>query len=282
MKIVVTGSKGQLGSEIKELAKQNKNSFIFCDVEEMDLTNPSQIQSFLTSAAPDLIISCGAYTAVDKAEDETKLATQINAEAPKIIAELCLENQVRLIHISTDYVFDGLFDRPIQEIDLPCPKSVYGESKLLGEQHVNALLDNAYIIRTSWVYSTFANNFVKTILKLGRERSELNVVSDQIGTPTNAQDLARVILFIIDQIEVGNDHPGIYHYSNEGECSWYDFAVEIFKQNNVDCEVNPIPTSSYPTKAKRPNYSVLDKTKIKNTYSISIPHWIKSLEKIEL
>jgi dTDP-4-dehydrorhamnose reductase len=277
MKILVTGAKGQLGSEIKFLSPQYDYEFIFIDLDELDLTKLDEIPTYLSNQNPDFIINCAAYTAVDKAEDDIELAEIINAKAPKIIAEYCAKSDCRLIHISTDYVFDGDFKRPIVETDTPNPKSVYGQSKLNGENAIKELLVNVYIIRTSWVYSEFGNNFVKTMLRLGKEKDKINVVSDQFGTPTWARDLAHAILKIIGQIENGIDHPGIYHYSNEGVISWYDFAIEIMSLAKLNCKVNPITTSDFPTKANRPKYSVLDKTKIKEIMKVQIPNWRESL-----
>ena len=278
MKILVTGSKGQLGSEIEYLSSNYNFNFIFIDLEELDLTDTKSIIPFLKNINPDFIINCAAYTAVDKAEDESKLATQINEHAPAEIAKYCQISGCRLIHISTDYVFDGVFDRPINETDKPNPKSVYGQTKLDGENAILNLLPNAYIIRTAWVYSEFGNNFVKTMMRLGHERNELNVVSDQYGTPTWARDLAASILKIISEIERGNDKPGVYHYSNEGAISWFEFAKKIMELAKIHCQVNPIETKDYPTKADRPKYSVLDKSKIKLAFDVNIPNWKDSLE----
>ncbi len=279
MKIVVTGAKGQLGSEIKFLAPQYQYEFHFIDLDELDLTKLDEISLYLSKYDPDYIINCAAYTAVDKAEDDVIMADIINAKAPEKIAEYCVKSSCRLIHISTDYVFDGNFDRPIIETDIPNPKSVYGQTKLDGESAILALLDNAYIIRTSWVYSRFGNNFVKTMLRLGSERDDLSVVSDQFGTPTWARDLAETILIIIQQIQTGNDYPGIYHFSNDGAISWYDFAVEIMNQAELNCKVHKIQTSEYPTRAERPKYSVLDKTNIRNILNVKITNWKKSLSR---
>lgn len=277
MKILVTGAKGQLGSEIRELSSSSDYRFEFIDQEELDLTDLDSIESFLRQSNPDSIINCAAYTAVDKAEDEPEIAQKINAGAPGKIAQFCQKNNTRLIHISTDYVFDGDFNRPINEEDHPNPQSVYGKTKLDGENAVSDNFENAYIIRTAWVYSSFGSNFVKTMLRLGKEKKEVNVVSDQIGSPTYAHDLAQAILHIIKEIEGGNDQPGIYHFSNEGVCSWYDFATEIMRLADLDCKVNPISTTEFPTKAKRPAYSVLDKGKIKNNFNIKAYNWIESL-----
>ena len=277
MKILVTGSKGQLGSEIRFLSTNYNFEFVFVDFEELDLSKTESIHPFLKNVNPDFIINCAAYTAVDKAEDEPEIAAQINEHAPAEIAKFCRESDCRLIHISTDYVFDGKFDRPIKEDDLPNPTSVYGLTKLNGEKAIQEELTNYYIIRTSWVYSKFGNNFVKTMMRLGEERDEINVVSDQFGTPTWARDLAKTILTIISEINKGNDHPGIYHFSNEGEISWFDFAVEIMRLANLDCKVNPIATADYPTRAKRPGYSVLDKSKLKLVFGQNMTSWKESL-----
>lgn len=278
MKILVTGAEGQLGSEIRELSSNTNYSFEFIDRSELDLTKLESIIPFLESSSPDFIINCAAYTAVDKAEDDPELSGLINAKAPAAIASYCKKNSKRLIHISTDYVFDGDFSRPINEEEQPNPQSVYGKTKLEGEKVVGKILDNAYIVRTAWVYSSYGNNFVKTMLRLGKEKDEINVVSDQIGSPTYARDLAEAILNIIEGINNGNDMPGVYHYSNEGVCSWYDFAAEIMKQAGLSCKVKPIPTSEFPTKAKRPAYSVLDKSKLNNQFNLKVKNWKKSLE----
>lgn len=277
MKILVTGGNGQLGNEIRYLSTNSDYHFIFCDLEEMDLSSTISIQNYLKAQEPEFVISCGAYTAVDKAEDEPELVYRINAEAPKTIAEYCKSNKVRLIHISTDYVFDGEFDRPINEEDQPNPQSVYDQTKLEGETFVQSILNDSYIIRTSWVYSEFGKNFVKTMLRIGSENDEINVVSDQYGSPTWARDLANVILHIVSEISSGNDKPGIYHFSNEGQLSWYDFANEIMKMGQINCKINPIKTDQFPTNAKRPAYGVLDKSKIKSFLNAEIPRWDYSL-----
>lgn len=278
MSILVTGGNGQLGNEFKQLAEESAYKFVFCDIEEMDLSNKDSILKFLNENPVDFIISAGAYTNVDGAENDEELAKLVNGIAPGIIAEFCRKNSTRVIHISTDYVFDGEFSKPINEDAVPNPKSVYGETKLLGEQAIEQSLDNYYIIRTSWVYSSFGKNFVKTMLRLGAEKEQLNVVCDQIGTPTYAKDLAEVIMRLIEGINSGNDKPGIYHYSNEGICSWYDFAFEIMRQSGLDCQVIPVNSDQFPTVADRPNFSVLDKSKIKQSLNIEIPHWRSSLE----
>lgn len=278
-KILVTGSNGQLGSEIRLVSSKHiEFEFTFVDVAEMDLGKSESIKSYFEHRDFDFIINCAAYTAVDKAEEEPTVALAVNALAVKTLAELCLKKKMRLIHISTDYVFGGKVSDPIDELAVPNPISVYGQTKLAGEQYVLQLLPNAYIIRTAWVYSEFGKNFVKTISTLARQREQLNVVADQIGSPTSARDLATTILAIITNILSGNDKPGIYHFSNEGTISWYDFAFFIVNELNLSCKVNPIKTSEYKTLAERPAYSVLDKTKIKSVFKIEIPHWFTSLK----
>jgi len=277
--ILVTGAKGQLGNEIQTLASQyNKFSFTYIDIDELDLSSETAIRQYFASRDFQVIINCAAYTAVDPAEDNKDLAFKVNSESVKILAEIAKEKKIRLIHISTDYVFDGESNQPIDENAKPAPLSVYGHSKLEGEKHVMAILPDAYIIRTAWVYSTFGKNFVKTISTLARQKPELNVVADQIGSPTYARDLAAAILTIIDSIFNKNiDKPGVYHYSNEGVISWYDFAWFIVKYYDLPCKVNPIRTEEYKTKAVRPKFSLLDKRKIKNTFGIQPPNWYESL-----
>lgn len=278
MRILVTGAKGQLGSEIKYLSADTSYEFTFVDLEEMDLGSKSAIIGFFEGKQFDFIINCAAYTAVDRAEEDSDMAFRINSDSVKIIAEICLAKKMRLIHISTDYVFDGNGNQPIAETATPNPLSVYGKSKLAGEQHVLNILKDAYVIRTAWVYSTFGKNFVKTIAKLARERETLGVVYDQIGSPTYARDLAAVLIKIIQKIESGEtDKPGIYHYTNEGVISWYDLAYFIVEFYKLPCRVNPITTEEYKTLAVRPKFSVLDKRSLKSTFGIEIPHWYGSL-----
>jgi dTDP-4-dehydrorhamnose reductase len=276
--ILITGSNGQLGSEIRVLSINFLQChFFFTDVAELDITDKSKIIDFIIENKIDFIINCAAYTSVDKAESEVVLADKINHLAVKNLAEVAKECHCKLVHISTDYVFDGTSHLPYVETDLPNPQSVYGRTKLAGElamQSINP--NNSIIIRTSWVYSKYGNNFVKTMLKLGKERTELNVIDDQIGTPTYAADLAKVILEILPKIK--NSNLEIYHYTNEGVCSWYDFAQSIFEMTNMDCNVQPITTAQYPTAAKRPQYSVMSKFKIKEVFGIEIPYWKESLE----
>lgn len=278
MNILVTGSNGQLGSEIKRIASlSNHYNYTFVDVDDMDLANDEAIRRFFSGKDFDFIINCAAYTAVDRAEDDKDLSFRINASAVKTLATICLEKKIRLIHVSTDYVFDGSGNKPIPEDAIPNPLSVYGKSKLEGEQYVLSELSDAYIIRTAWVYSTFGNNFVKTISRIARERPTISVVNDQFGSPTYARDLAAVIIKIVQSIEGGRDSPGIYHYTNEGGISWYDFACFIVNYYGYNCSVQSIPSSEYKTRAERPSFSVLDKRKIKKTFGIEIPHWHKSL-----
>ena len=275
--ILVTGSKGQLGSEIEALSSNYDYNFFFTDRDELDITNQQAIEDFIEKNKIDTIINCAAYTAVDKAEDDKINADKINHLAVNYLAQIAKEKDIKLIHISTDYVFDGKNYKPFIETDSTNPQGVYGKSKLDGEE---ALKDvnpkNSIIIRTSWVYSSFGANFVKTMLRLGKERESLGVIYDQVGTPTYARDLARAILDILPKIQ--NDSVQIYHYSNEGVLSWYDFAREIMRMAKIDCVVNPIESSQYPTPASRPHYSLLNKSKIKEEFNITIPFWKDSLD----
>jgi dTDP-4-dehydrorhamnose reductase len=279
LKILVTGSNGQLGSELKKFSPSvTQHDFTFVDIEEMDLASEPAILDYFEGRHFDFIINCAAYTAVDKAEEEVNTAFLINSEAVRILADVCKAKKIRLIHISTDYVFDGLGNSLIREDAIPNPLSVYGRSKLGGEKFVLATLPDAYIIRTAWVYSIFGKNFVKTIATLAKSREVLNVVTDQIGSPTSARDLAAAILQVIDSICFKNiDVPGVYHYSNEGVISWYDFAFFIVEHYQFPCKINAIPSEEYKTLAVRPKFSALDKKKIKQTFGIKIPHWHQSL-----
>ncbi|MBB3702705.1 dTDP-4-dehydrorhamnose reductase [Alloprevotella rava] len=276
MNILVTGSNGQLGSEIQLQAPLHKGwHFFFTDIEELDITKPEDIRTFIRKNNINFIINCAAFTAVDKAESQEELCDRLNHKAPGFLAEAIQEAGGSLIHISTDYVFDGTNQIPYKENVPTCPNSVYGHTKLKGEQAVTAACPSAVIIRTAWLYSIFGNNFVKTMIRLGKEKEELGVIFDQIGTPTYAADLAKVILEIIKKSPI----PGIYHFSNEGVCSWYDFTKTIHRLAGInDCRIKPLHTEEYPTPAKRPHYSVLDKTKIKKTFDIDIPWWEESLK----
>jgi dTDP-4-dehydrorhamnose reductase len=276
--ILVTGGNGQLGSELRALAPiHSEYHFIFTGVENLDICNHKAVVTFIEKNNITVIINCAAYTAVDKAEEQAELADRINHIAVANFAQIAKDKNIQLVHISTDYVFDGINHQPYRESDTPNPKSVYGQTKLEGElamQKINP--QNSMIIRTSWVYSKFGNNFVKTMLRLGSERNQLSVVADQIGTPTYAADLAEAILTILPKIK--NKNVEIFHYSNEGVCSWYDFAKAIFEMSELAIEVYPIGTSQYPTPAKRPFFSVLNKNKMKEKYHINIPYWRDSVE----
>lgn len=277
IKVLVTGSNGQLGSEIKSISSNfPRLIFTFTDIDELDITNSLAVNSLLHAIKPNFVVNCAAYTAVDKAEQEIEIATKINSLAPTIIAKACKENNCRMIHISTDYVFDGESKTPYDESSTVNPVSQYGKSKLNGE--IAALSTGVCMaIRTSWLYSSFGNNFVKTIIRNGKIKPELRVVSDQIGCPTYARDLADVILKIVSK---GQDNfiPEIFHYSNEGVCSWYDFATEIINIAGINCKISPIGAVDYPLPAKRPQYSVFNKTKIRDSYQIEIPQWKNSLD----
>ena len=276
MNILVTGCNGQLGNEIQLLEKQNlQHVFFNTDVTELDITDADAIDRFVQDNQIDGIINCAAYTAVDKAESNEELCRKLNAEAPAYLAQAVDKRNGWLVQISTDYVFDGTNHTPYTEDEETCPNSVYGSTKLVGEFNVLKLCKKAMVIRTAWLYSTFGNNFVKTMLRLGREKDELGVIFDQIGTPTYAGDLAKTIMTAVSKGIV----PGIYHFSNEGVISWYDFTKAIHRIAGITtCKVHPLHTSEYPTPAARPHYSVLDKTKIKNTYGIEIPYWEESLK----
>jgi dTDP-4-dehydrorhamnose reductase len=279
--ILITGAHGQLGKELQEVSKHYYGyNFMFTDIETLDITDEEQTRLFIKDARPDWIVNCAAYNLVDKAESESDKAMLINGTAVRNISEVINGTECRLIHISTDYVFDGTSATPYTEYSIPNPISVYGQSKLAGEKA--ALIHHgSMIIRTSWLYSSFGNNFLKTILKIASEKESINVVVDQAGTPTFAADLAEVIMKIIAGV-IRNQiafNAGIYHYSNEGVCSWFDFAEAIIKEAGIDCKIVPVQTADYPTVAKRPAYSVLDKSKIKENYNITIPHWLESLEK---
>lgn len=274
--VLVTGSRGQLGSELQQLVKSYSSlNFIFTDVDELDITSKEQIDKFVSLHSVDYIVNCAAYTAVDAAEDNVDACYAINRDAVKNIGEVAKKHNVKVIHVSTDYVFDGKNHIPYTEDMSVAPESIYGKSKLAGELLLQEVCPQSVIIRTSWLYSSFGNNFVKTMIRLGQERDNLNVVFDQIGTPTYARDLARVIMHILS-FEAWNS--GLYHFSNEGVCSWYDFTKTIHRIADITCNVQPILSKDYPTKATRPFYSVLNKEKIKKVYNIQIPHWEKSLE----
>lgn len=274
--ILVTGANGQLGNEMRLLAEVNKEyTYFFTDVAELDICDEQAVMNFVTAHQIDIIVNCAAYTAVDKAEDNQKLCDKLNHVAPGYLAKAIQTRGGYLVQVSTDYVFDGTAHVPYTEEQPTCPDSVYGTTKLAGEQEAMKYCANTMIIRTAWLYSTFGNNFVKTMLRLGREKDSLGVIFDQIGTPTYARDLAVAIFAAIHKGII----PGIYHFSNEGVCSWYDFTQMIHHLADIKtCKLRPLHTEEYPTKAKRPHYSVLDKTKIKDIYGIEIPYWVDSLK----
>ena len=278
MKILVTGSNGQLGNEISELADQYPDfDMLYTDIDELDITDPQKVEAYFMTNHPQVIINCAAYTAVDRAESDEATAYLINAKAVENLAKSAAIIDALIIHISTDYVFDGKGYLPYNEFDNTNPQSAYGRTKLEGENAVRQFASKGVIIRTSWLYSAFGNNFVKTMLKYGTERKKLNVVFDQVGTPTYARDLAKAIL---DIIPVAFLKPGVdlFHYSNEGVASWYDFAKTVITLSDISCEINPILTQDYPLPAPRPCFSVLNKMKFKEAYSIEIPYWNDSVK----
>jgi len=283
MVILVTGGTGQLGQALQSISGSFPDAtFHFADSSKANITNKESLTNVFKAIHPDYCINAAAYTAVDKAESETENASLINVVGARNLAQVCHEFNAVLIHISTDFVFDGenLSQTPYTEIDVTNPQGVYGQTKRDGEIEVVKNLEKNYIIRTSWLYSDFGNNFMKTMLRLGTERSSLNVVNDQIGTPTHAVDLAKAIMKIIDfDSRNKSSSYGIYHFSNEGKASWFDFAAKIFELNNISIDLQPIATSQYPTPAKRPAFSVLDKSKIKAAFQLEIDDWETALKK---
>lgn len=278
-KIIICGANGQLGMAFRDLAAHFPDyEFVFTDVEELDITNPNAVNDFVLQQKPAFLINCAAFTAVDKAEEEEGKAMLLNAQAPSYLANACKGADCRLVHVSTDYVFDGNYFRPYSESHPVSPNSAYGRTKLAGERSVLDISNNAIIVRTSWLYSTTGHNFVKTIQKYGAERDMLKVVFDQVGTPTFAPDLAMGIMKLLQNTHSieGNQ---IYHFSNEGVCSWYDFALEIIEMSGIDCLIKPVETKDYPLPANRPHYSVLNKEKIREITQWQIPHWKDSLKK---
>ena len=283
MVVLVTGSGGQLGQSLQFIAKNySEIDFVFCDSTQLDITNKIEVKAIFNQTKPNFCINAAAYTAVDKAESEYETAELINVIGAINLAEVCKEFEVVLLHISTDFVFDGNKKTPYKEVDNTNPSGVYGQTKLDGELAIQAIWHKHYIVRTSWVYSQFANNFLKTMLRLASERTTLSVVNDQIGTPTNAIDLAETLVEIIIKTnqQPANDNFGIYNFSNEGQCSWYEFAKKIFEFNNIQIDLKPIPTTDFPTPAKRPKYSVLDKSKIIDTFGLQIKSWEESLAQL--
>lgn len=306
MVVLVTGANGQLGQAVQSVVGNYPSiDFVFCSSSELNITDLTNCENIFEKYKPNFCINAAAYTAVDKAESEPEKAFAINVTGAQNIAEVCKKHDTILLHISTDFVFDAKYvdgiayydsqlrlplksEKGLTETDVPFPAGIYGLTKLQGEQAIQATYEKHFIVRTSWVYSQFANNFMKTMLRLASERDSLSVVSDQIGTPTNAVDLAEALLKIIQYCQnefvrlSGVEVFGIYNFSNEGQCSWYDFAAEIFRVNNVSINLTAIPTSAYPTPAKRPAYSVLDKTKIKQVFGIEIKSWEESLTKVKI
>lgn len=276
MNILVTGANGQLGNEMQVLARENlQHTYFFTDVQELDICDEQAVYAYVREHKIDIIVNCAAYTAVDKAEDNVELCDKLNNIAPGYLARAAQANGAAMIQVSTDYVFDGTAHIPYTEEEPTCPASVYGSTKLAGEQNVMDHCEKAMVIRTAWLYSIYGNNFVKTMIRLGQERDSLGVIFDQIGTPTYANDLAQAIFAAINKGVVR----GIYHFSDEGVCSWYDFTIAIHRLAGIaSCKVKPLHTADYPAKAPRPHYSVLDKTKIKDTFGIEIPHWEESLK----
>lgn len=300
MVVLVTGANGQLGQAIQSIVGNYPSiDFVFCSSSELNITDKANCETVFEKYKPNFCINAAAYTAVDKAESEPEIAFAINVTGAQNLAEVCKKHDTILLHVSTDFVFDAKFvdgiayydrelrlplksEKGLTETDVPFPAGVYGLTKLQGEQAIESTWEKHYIIRTSWVYSQFANNFMKTMLRLASERDSLSVVADQIGTPTNAVDLAEALLKIITSCHAGlvsASSFGIYNFSNEGQCSWYDFAAEIFRVNNVSINLQPIPSTAYPTPAKRPAYSVLDKSKIKEVFGVEIKNWEESLKK---
>ncbi|MDR1455670.1 MAG: dTDP-4-dehydrorhamnose reductase [Tannerella sp.] len=273
--ILVTGANGQLGNAIRTLAQDcGGATFHFTDVDTLDICDAGRLAGFVRARQIDWLLNCAAYTAVDRAEDDVEACMRINRDAVRTVGEVARAERIGVIHVSTDYVFDGCAAHPYREDDAPGPLSVYGQSKLAGEMALQQVCPEAVIIRAAWLYSEFGSNFVKTMLRLGSERKEINVVSDQTGTPTYAGDLAAMMLAII---ACPTPVPGIYHYSGDGMCTWYDFAVRIMTLAGLDCQVRPIATQDWPARAARPAYSLLNKDKIKRTYQVTIPDWETSL-----
>ena len=275
--ILITGSHGQLGNEVQQAAKHFPAfKFIYTDVEDLDICDKVALNAFVKANAVNVIVNCAAYTAVDKAEDDVDLCYKINAEAVRNIGEVAHQNGLKVVHVSTDYVFDGTNYMPYSEDQAVSPNTVYGKSKLAGEQALMETCKQSVILRTAWLYSSFGNNFVKTMIRLGKEKDFIPVIFDQIGSPTYAADLADTILKILSHETFV---PGLYHFSDEGVCSWYDFTKTIHRIAGITCDVRPIETKDYPARTPRPHYSVLNKAKIKSIYGIIIPHWEESLER---
>ncbi len=275
MKILITGCKGQLGNEMREALAGREAEVIYTDVEELDITNMWNVEQFIEQNQVTHIVNCAAYTAVDKAEDDRIMAAKLNIDAVHNLAMAAAHHNVKLVHISTDYVFDGRSCQPYTENMPAMPGTVYGKTKFGGEQVLMSECRNAIIIRTAWLYSSYGNNFVKTMLRLGAEKDEISVVFDQVGSPTYAADLAKTIVHILFESEW---IPGVYHFTNEGVCSWFDFAKMIFELSGIDCKVNAISSAEYKCRTPRPFYSVLNKKKIKETFRVEVPYWVDSLK----
>lgn len=273
-KVLVTGGNGQLGSELKLLELTSKVSFVFIDIDDLDLTDSAAVDTYFQINEFDFIVNCAAHTAVDKAEEEAELSTVLNANVPELLAQKIQNQGGKIIHISTDFVFEGNQNLPIVETSNTNPLGVYGKTKLAGEEAVQKATAQHFIIRTSWLYSSFGNNFVKTILRLTESREELGIIFDQVGTPTYARDLAKAIIRIVEK---DSTQYGVYHYSNEGIASWYDFAIAIVDLFELSVKINPIKAIEYPTSATRPVFSAMDKSKFKEVFNIDIPHWRHSL-----
>lgn len=281
MNILVTGSNGQLGSELREVADRVESmSFFFYDLPGLDITDNERVERVCREHDISAVVNCAAYTAVDRAEEDAEAAFRVNRDGPAVLAKAAKDRGALLVHVSTDYVFNGESFLPYREEDPVSPLGVYGRSKWEGEEQVRQIASSYMIVRTSWLYSSHGQNFVKTMLRLGSERQELNVIFDQVGTPTLAADLAHAIVSILDRHDKGRIYAETYHFSNEGVCSWYDFAVAVMKAKGLPCSVLPIGSEEYPTKARRPHYSVLHKGKIKDHWGLEIPHWQDSLEKM--
>lgn len=277
MNILVTGANGQLGSEMRRVAASSSNSYIYTDVAELDITDAAAVKAFVESESIDVVVNCAAYTNVDRAEDDFAMADLLNNRAAGNLAEACREVDATLIHISTDYVFLGDKNTPCRESEPTNPIGAYGRTKLAGEESIVASGCKSLIFRTAWLYSEYGNNFVKTMQRLTAERDSLTVVFDQVGTPTYAGDLAALIYKVVEeQLYRGNE--GVYHYSNEGVCSWYDFAQQIAKLSGNECDIQPCYSSEFPSKVQRPHFSVLDKSKVKCTFGVKVPYWVESLE----
>ncbi len=273
MKVLVTGANGQLGYDVIKCLESEGIKYLGTNRDSLEITNEEQVKRVISDYNPDIVVHCAAYTAVDKAEDEKELCYSVNVLGTKYVAEACKKINAKMVYISTDYVFDGEGDKPFEVTDKPNPINFYGQTKYEGEIQVQKLLENYFIVRISWVFGTHGNNFVKTMLKLGKEREEISVVADQIGSPTNTYDLA---ILLVEMIQT--DKYGIYHATNEGYCSWFDFACEIFKQTGLDIVVNPINSDEYPTKAERPKNSRLSRASIINSFFM-LPNWKQSLKK---